>query len=180
MDIEIKDILKPYAVRPMEGFKHHKTSNGKAFPFCCENHSEIYNVTTVWAKEFLSEEEALKLARKTVNQVAYSEHYISTLIKHEEWNELISNHIEYNVFSFGSIVNSYHYLMNLLGYLSRNPMGFEYDKAEKLSYLVFSWIKNSIFGREVYLLRKTFEMWFNTFPFDLSFFKELSMIYSLE
>ncbi len=179
MDIEIKDILKPYAVRPMEGFKHHKTTGGEAFPFCCEYHSEIYSKTSAWAKEFLPEDEALKLTRKTVNQVAYSEHYISTLINHEEWYELISNHIEYNVFSFGSIVNSHEYLMTLLGYLSPNRKRFEYNKAEKLSYLVFSWLKNSMLGREVFLLRKTFELWFNTFPFDLSFFNELKDKYDL-
>ncbi|MDV3579880.1 hypothetical protein [Elizabethkingia anophelis] len=192
-----QDFIIPFLeVKPIDGYEipiNKKT--GKKLPFCCSFHSKLfYGITKWYDKEFpnccsnhkiLAASQHFKktdyktVASKVVNQLSYTEHVIRTSIDNSDWYKDITDYIEYNTFSFGhpvSVGNNY-YLNNLLAMLEDAKFFEGMEERKKVSLIDF--VKSNfepvkkVQTTDLNLLYSTYQNWLNTFPFDLSFFKNL-------
>lgn len=180
IEIEPDGTIKPFDVPPPFGFRIHSNKDGKELPLCCEVHSAKFQKIAIWAKGFLPEKEALALSHKTILNLAYTEYFIDLVFNHDDSYEEISDLLEFNIFSFGSSpYHAYYYLMELLGFMTSYQTPFNYERSEKLRYLIYTWSTNSFLGRDLFLLRKTFDRWFKSFPFEVSFLSQLKDKYDL-
>jgi len=178
LEVEPDGSTKPYEIVPKD-FQLHLNTPDKEFPHCCEEHLVKYHEIKVWAKAFLQEDDAEMLARKTLLSLAFTESYIIFSYNKDDWYEDISDFIEFNIFSFGStIYHAERYLLKLIGFL-KSIQAIDYDKIEKLSKLTLIWWKNSAFSRDLLHLRRAFDKWFHSFPFELSLFTALKDKYDL-
>ncbi len=180
LEIEPDGTTKPFEVTPPRVFYLHSRKDVQSFPNCCEVHLKSFQEAKIWAIDFMPEGDSDALARKIVLNLAYTEFYLKSALDQDDWYEDISDYIEFNIFSFGSsIKHSEHYLLKLFGLIKaiQNPSTF--FKLEKLSTLSFFWFKNSICGRDLFHMRKAFDKWFHSFPFDLSFLQGLKDKYDL-
>src|SRR6187401_1659449 len=179
LEIEPDGKSKPYDVVTKE-FSLHFPPTEKDFPNCCEDHFASFQEIKKWANDFLPEEEAIELAKKTLLNFANTEGFILFNFNEDDWYEEISDFIEFNIFSFGSSINyAERYLSKLLGFIRSIQIPNNYHKGDKLSELTFIWYKNSIFSRDLLRWRKAFDKWFHSFPFELSFLSDLKDKYDL-
>ncbi len=179
LEIEPDGTTKPYEIVPKD-FRLHFPTTDKDFPHCCEDHLASFQETKEWANVFLPEEDAIRLAKKTLLNFANTESFILFTFNQDDWYEEISDFIEYNIFSFGSRINyAERYLMKLGGFIKTIQIPNNYHKSRKLDDLTLLWLKNSMFSRDLFHLRRTFDRWFYTFPFELSFLKDLKDKYDL-
>ncbi len=169
----------PYEIVPKDFSLHPVTPPDNDFPNCCEEHLMSFQEIRDWAISFLPEGEAVKLAKKTLYNLAFTESYIIFTYKNDDWYEDISYFIEYNIFSFGSSNNyAERYLLKLIGFL-KTFESLDSNKFKKLSDLTFIWWKNIAFCRDLLHLRRAFDKWFYCFPFDISFLNHLKDKYDL-
>ena len=179
LEIEPDGTSMPYDIVP-KNFRLHFPPEEKDFPHCCEDHLASFHEIKEWANVFLPEEDAQRLAKKTLLNLSNTESFILFTFNQDDWYEEISEFIEYNIFSFGSSINhAERYLSKLLGFMRSIQIPNNYHKGDKLSDLTFIWLKNSMFSRDLLHLRRTFDRWFYTFPFELSFLKDLKDKYDL-
>ncbi len=170
---------KPYDIVSKD-FRLHFPATDKDFPHCCKDHLVSFQEIKEWAHVFLSEEDAIRLAKKTLLNLANTETFILFTFNQDDWYEEISEFIEYNILSFGSSINyAERYLMKLGGFIKTIQIPNNYHKSRKLDDLTLLWLKNSMFCRDLFHLRRAFDRWFYFFPFELSFLKALRDKYDL-
>jgi hypothetical protein len=143
------------------------------FPLCCEMH-------TKWAKKFNRNSTQYQfLKEKIVNQLAYIEHHIEKMIKEEFWYDDITDYIDWHYSSFGNPpVGTSVFLGNLEHNIKQNK-NIPANKKKMLLDFIASYSKvkevkskeeKSNFG----LLVSTYQKWYSTFPFELTFFKNIA------
>lgn len=178
--IEPDGKIQPYDIVSKDFSLHPLITTERDFPDCCEDHSLSFKEIKEWAITFLPEEEAIKLAKKTILNFANTEGFILFNFNEDDWYEDISDFIEYNIHSFGGSINhAERYLIKLGGFIRSIQIPNNYHKSKKLDNLTFQWLMNSMFGRDLFHLRKTFDKWFYSFPFEISFLNELKDKYDL-
>lgn len=180
LEIEPDGTTRPYDIVSKDFSLHPFTTPDKDFPHCCKDHFLSFQELTKWANTFLPEAESMMLAKKTLFNLSNTESIILFTFNQDDWYEEISDFIEYNIFSFGSSINhAERYLMKLGGFIQSIQIPNNYHKSRKLAELVLLWLKNSMFSRDLYQLRRAFDKWFYSFPFELSFLSELKDKYDL-
>jgi hypothetical protein len=180
LEIEPDGTTRPYEIVSKDFHLHPVTAPDKDFPHCCKDHFLSFQELTKWANTFLPEAESMMLAKKTLFNLSNTESFILFTFNQDDWYEEISDFIEYNIFSFGSSINhAERYLMKLGGFIKTIQIPNNYHKSRKLDDLILLWLKNSMFSRDLFHLRKAFDKWFYSFPFELSFLSELKDKYDL-
>ncbi len=180
LEIEPNGTTRPYDIVSKDFRLHPFTTPDKDFPHCCKDHFLSFQELTEWANTFLPEAESMMLAKKTLFNLSNTESFILFTFNQDDWYEEISDFIEYNIFSFGSSINhAERYLMKLGGFIKTIQIPNNYHKSRKLDDLILLWLKNSMFSRDLFHLRKAFDKWFYSFPFELSFLSKLKDKYDL-
>jgi hypothetical protein len=194
-------LIEPYEVEATEGEHDYKvcsdcqknltlyisifqnyisgTKERAAFPNCCEHHSHLRNIGAFKIESF--KDTPVMSAQKII----FTEQHIINNYKIEHWFKFITDYIELTVSSFGQMPNrcgeplflSY-YLQQIRSYLQKNK-NIPKHKKEKLIEFVDSF-KNSkeVIQTDFNIIKKTYEDWFNIFPFELNdYFGNLKSFY---
>lgn len=148
----------------------------RKFPNCCNDHKKL--LTKPWFSKGIYN----GLPAKIVNQLSYTEHHISAKLPSLDWYEDIVDYIEWNVSSFGHPAVGLHvYLGNLKHYLKETKSEIPPDKRQKLIDFIDSYYKPKLKTKEKIdfnVLYETYQKWLNTFPFEISYFKQLKETFS--
>jgi len=161
--------------------ERHKLKNN--FPNCCEYHKKLPDL-----KEFQLEHFA-NFPLEIANKVIYSHHHIINNIENIDWETEIFDYLDYVIESFGTMPKGYgapnqlnDYVLMLVDIINSitdvvldNITENEYKSrintiTEKLNITISP--ENEVF--EAFgLLLKSYEEWYNLFPFELDYFKHL-------
>ncbi len=135
-------------------------------PYCCEYHTKI-------AKKFdLDKSEIFCEPSMYADKVIFTKQHIINNIDASYWYNDITEYIEYTVMSFGSadIRNYFVWLKHLLN----NGHGLQKNKKDAIiTYLEGLESKKHTDTSDFNILKETYKKWFDLFPFELSFFKDL-------
>lgn len=118
-----------------------------------------------------------KIPFKIVKQIYYTDSFIISIAKKEDWYQEIIDFIEYNVFSFGQLTwGTFTYLCILEDYVTNNPnIPFTEEQrnkiAEHINLKYFSGQNQEKI--ELDIIIKHYFKWLNLFPFDIEFFSDL-------
>lgn len=141
------------------------------FPNCCESHKKLR--TKYWFKK----ENYKLLPIKILNELSYTENFITRNLDSDLWYKNITDYIEYSIESFGvPNIGGERYLANIEHWLKNTePKDFEFPEFKRSKLLEFINKLHSP-GKKVNtdlnVLHTTFQKWLKTFP-DLPFFTKL-------
>ena len=155
----------------------------KKFPNCCEPHKKLNELNEFQLFHFAN------FPREMANKVIFSHHHIINNIENDNWHTEIFDYLDYVVESFGAMPESYgspyqlHSYTTILKDISYKTKDFVLKTINKKEYslrinLIFNKL-DSIFSpsddvyKAIELLLKTYEDWYNLFPFELDYFKHL-------
>ncbi len=165
----------------LEIMERHKDSD--KFPNCCEHHKKLPQLKEFKLFHFAN------FPREFANKVIFSHHHIINNIEIDNWQAEIFDYLDYVIESFGAMPEGYGspYQLNdyviLLVDISDNVKDVKLETITKKEYkkrmdLIHKKL-NSIFSpnddvyKAIGLLLKTYEDWYNLFPFELDYFKHL-------
>ena len=155
----------------------------KEFPNCCEYHKKLPELKEFELFHFAN------FPREMANKVIFSHHHIINNIENDNWQTEIFDYLDYAIESFGAMPEGYGspYQLNdyiiLLVDISYNVKDVVLESISKKEYkrrmdLIHKKL-NSILSpdddvyKAIGLLLKTYEDWYNLFPFELDYFKHL-------
>lgn len=146
------------------------------FPFCCEAHSNL--PTANWFKK----DQFKNLPSMVADKVIFTKQHIINNIDSVNWYSTITHYIDYTIKSFGQLPNGFGNPVFLSDYVQYITSAIEKDedidqdkKKRILAYIdsLFQPISKEEKGDDIELLLNIYERWIQTFPFELSFFKEM-------
>jgi len=162
------------------------------FPFCCDEHSRLKDFGQYNKNNYKGLEEEI------ADKIMYTHHHIINHLDEDEWYEKITEYLEYVFESFGSFPQGYgsgflltdyvfsvkELTLNIRGCLTseKNITPAELDiRLNKIaSYIDIRFTPKSEKKNkniDVNIVLTTYDKWFKTFPFDLSYFKHLKEHY---
>jgi hypothetical protein len=163
----------------------------KNFPNCCEWHKKLPKLKEFKISDFKGLEEDI------ANKVLFTYHHVLNHIQNDDYFSDFTNYYEYVHESFGSFPNNYGspfqignfqtFLINRIESLKGkiNPEAISKDEIDNrlikiINYINDSYkpvdkIKNDL---DFKLLLDTYDKWYRTFPFDLSYFQHLKERFS--
>ena len=176
--LESCDNCKQLYIRFIKDFQDYKD-----FPNCCEPHKKL---------PLLKEFELYHFAnfpKEMANKIIFSHHHIINNIENDNWQTEIFDYIDYVVESFGAMPEGFgspyqlHTYTTILIDISYKVKDVVLKTINKQEYkrrmdLIFKKLE-SIFApnddvyKAIGLLLKTYEDWYNLFPFELEYFKHL-------
>lgn len=180
-------LIQGFNTRPLEGYEapenfpnccnyhKHVLNDAKSFydrfPNCCKAHKKLIG------KTWFSKEIYDGLPTKIVNQLSFTEYHISLVIDNPDWFEDIADYIEWNVASFGHPAVGLHvYLGNLKHYVNETKSEIPNEKRKRIAQFIDEYykpIEETSEKLSLNVLYETYQKWIRTFPFEVSFFKEL-------
>lgn len=156
------------------------------FPNCCEGHRKLS------LEKGFDRENFKEVFRLATDKVVYSYNHILYFIKEENWEEEIKDYLDYTIESFG------HFPSGLGGPLLLTPY-FNYmehlfmlmEKEEEYCFparimIIRKYLQQKITpakveeasGSDLNLLLKTYNKWYEIFPFELSYLQPLKEKFS--
>ena len=178
-----------------EGFEtkpHCSFSYPDNYPNCCEYHKELRIQVFEWYENFpnccephreLSKHKWFKkenfdhIPEKLLEQILYTDNFITTHIKREDWFELISEYISYSVESYGTpAVGAAKYLDYIRNWVKQNSISYEdfpkWKRTQILEFIKSFWEKDERPKTDMNVLYSTFQKWLKIFP-NLEYFNQL-------
>ncbi len=164
------------------------------FPYCCEFHTHAYESTQEWIKLFpnccenhknllreswFNKSNYMGIALKVVRQISYTEHIINEKIKNTDWNEEITDYLEYNILSFGQLPKPYgvvglqQYERNITHWIRQNSNIEQHKKEYILGFINEFRNQTPQEKTDLNILNNIYLKWLALFPFELEFFKSL-------
>lgn len=198
----------PYNIKRSEGAHSYETCEGCKtnketlinrlkevtvnFPNCCEIHKKLFQLNEFVIDDFKGLEESI------VDKILFIHQHIINHISDEDWFEDFINYFEYVVESFGSFPTGYgsSYQLSFFYYNIKDDIENQIDKltSDKISV---SEINRRLKQIVIYIekvfnpkqeennndwsfnvLLNTYEKWYKTFPFELTYFSHLKEKYS--
>lgn len=198
----------PFDIKPAEGEHNYSTCKGcntqrqhiideikrvNKFPLCCDGHKKLHKLKEFKHSDFNGLEESV------ADKIIYTMQFVVNNLDNDNWFEDFEDYFEYVLDSFGSFPKDYgapYQINNFYGFLpdmienkkeqlsspkiSKDEISKRIDKILKHIHDSFVPIdtqapKNS---KDFNLLLDTYNRWYKTFPFDLSYFKPLQSKYS--
>lgn len=162
------------------------------FPFCCDEHSHLKDFEQYNKNNYIGLEEEI------ADKIMFTHHHIINHLEEDEWYEKITEYLEYVFESFGSFPQSYgcgflltdyvfsvkELTLNIRGCLTsdknitREELDVRLNKiASYIDIRVTPKSEKKKKNTDVNILLTTYDKWFKTFPFDLSYFKHLKEHY---
>ncbi len=150
------------------------------FPGCCEHHKGLLELKEFNRKDFL------EVPKMTAEKIIWTNQHIINTYKQKDWYEDITDFITANIDTFGQMPNACgeplyrgDYLFYVKDLIQLNDE-FEEEKKLRLVEFIDSFfdVKRKTETTDLNILVKTYETWFKTFPFDLSFFAHLKNEFS--
>ncbi|MFC7773316.1 hypothetical protein [Flavobacterium sp. GCM10027622] len=198
----------PYDVKPAEGEHNYSTCEGcrkkrqklikeikraNKFPLCCDGHKKLHLLEQFKQSDFLGLEGSI------ADKIIYTAQFIINNLDNDDWFEDFQNYFEYVIESFGCFPNGYGSPYQISNYYS-----FVVDSIENKKKLLSSskitndeinvrldkileHIHNAFVptnqspsknNKDFNLLLATYNKWYKTFPFELSYFQPLQKKYS--
>lgn len=191
----------PFSIKPTEGAHNYESCNDckklriklikiinektQVFPLCCERHKKLIHFPHYQKSNYEGLEEQI------ADKIIFSHHHIINYIDTRDWYENITEYIQYAMESFGSFPAEFGCGFMLTYYvevLSQLTIKIE-DKltSDKVSInelkirinKISAFIDNQLqpvgskskSNTDFNLLLSTYDKWYKTFPFDLSYFK---------
>lgn len=192
----------PFAIKPTEG-SHNYTSckhcrsqriqyiedfkkRTKIFPHCCDSHSKLPKLKEFQKSHFLGREE------EVTDKIMFTHHHIINHLDNDDWYENIVEYFEYVLESFGTfpkgfgvgfLVSDYIFCVKELSESIKGSLTSEKGISQKeldirlskiISYIdirVEPKVENK--NTDLNILLSTYDKWFKTFPFELSYFQHL-------
>ncbi|MFY7666775.1 hypothetical protein [Flavobacterium sp.] len=168
------------------------------FPNCCEWHKKLHQLREFKMSDFTGIEGSV------ADKIMFTHQFVINHIENDDWFEDFENYFEYVVDSLGSFPNGYgspYAFNNFCGFLPDLVEGikdkYQYNKLPKEEIdrridCILNHINNSFYpieeekkiastsnvGKDMNLLLSTYNKWYKTFPFELSYFKPLQQKYS--
>lgn len=198
--IEDLNSNKPFIELPTsniweKGFEtkpHCSFSYPENYPSCCEYHSNLENEIYEWFKKFpncceehikLSEHKWFKIhdfenvPKKLILQLLYTDNFINTNIKDDNWFDLISEYISYSVESYGTpAVGAAKYLIYLKNWVKNNFLSHDifpnWKRNQIIEFIDNFWNSTSKEKTDMNMLYSTFQKWIKIFP-NLEYFNQL-------
>jgi len=184
--------IQGFYTKPVEGYEAPKN-----FPNCCDYHKHVLEIAETFFNQFpncckahkklinkpwFKKEMYSGLPSKIVSQLSFTEYHISHVLDKPDWFEDIVDYIEWNVTSFGHPAVGLHvYLGNLKHYLKGTKSEIPNEKRKRIAEFVDEYYKPVEKTSEklsLNVLYETYQKWIKTFPFEVSFFKELKMTFA--
>lgn len=146
------------------------------FPLCCAGHSNLAKA------KWFNKDEFGDIPTMVANKVIFTKQHIINNIDSENWYDKITNYIKHTIESFGQMPSGFGeavFLSDFLQHVAESikaNKGIQSDKqARILDYIKFKQRPNSKKPNrvDIEILLKTYQKWLDTFPFELSFFKEM-------
>lgn len=164
----------------------------KDFPECCPYHSSIKNQLDEWFTEFpncCKNHKELKtrtwfdknkyndVPNKILNELSFTENFISKNVEKENWFEEITDYINYSIESFGTPnIGGNKYFVYLKNWIeTTKPNDFEFPKWKRNQLLEFLENLSNPPAKpktDLNILFSTFQKWTKTFP-NLPYFNNL-------
>lgn len=189
--IEAADFEMPaFDTKPLEDYEKPKD-----FPNCCDLHKLTYesavdffgkfpNCCTAHKKllsaKWFKKEDYEKMPMRVVNTLRHTEDVIEKRINEQDWQEDITEYIEYCYHSFGSFPTDYgpplgkeiyqHFLKIYLASTDKIPQ----DKRDRLIHLIDASKdeKEKAEPTDLNLLLDHYRKWVKEFPFNITLFKD--------
>ncbi len=179
--------IKGFDPLPLQGYE--KPDN---FPFCCPAHQSYFDASLQWFTKFpncCAKHKELKLhygfnkanyahlPMKVVTLISYTEYFIHNRHNEENWFKDITDYIEYCVSSFGHPNTGMFLYYSFLEQRVKIAENWSIPKRKRLKILDYlslqfeEGVETPIPSLTV--LHETYYKWLNTFPFEISYFKEL-------
>lgn len=141
------------------------------FPDCCENHKELKKRT------WFDKTKYNHVPSKILNQLSFTENFISKNVEKENWFKDITDYINYTIESFGTPnIGGNKYFVYLKNWIeTTKPNDFEFPKWKRNQLLEFLENLSNPPAKpktDLNILFSSFQKWLRTFP-DLIFFNEL-------
>lgn len=170
-------------------------SKENKFPNCCEAHKKLHLL-----KEFKLDD-FKEIDRSLADKIIFIHQFIINHIDNDNWFEDFECYFEYVLDSLGSFPKGYgppYQLSNFIEFLKNlienNKNKLESDKISKIEIdrrldCILNHIQNSFFpideekkistkvSKDLNLLLSTYNKWYKTFPFELTYFKPLQQKY---
>jgi hypothetical protein len=197
----------PYNIKPADGSHNLESCEGcrtqrknlinkikksnKNFPNCCEWHKKLTELREFEILAFSGLEENI------ADKILYTYHHVLNHIENDDYFIDFTNYYEYVNESFGSFPNNYgspfqignfqSFLIDLVESLKgkMKPDSISKEEVDRRLVKIINYIGDSFKSvdeiRNDYdfkLLLNTYDKWYRTFPFDLSYFKHLKEKYS--
>lgn len=163
----------------------------KNFPNCCEWHKKLPNLKEFKISDFLALEESI------AEKILFVYHHVLNHIENDDYFTDFTNYYEYVNESFGSFPNNYgspfqigNFQTFLIDRIKRlkgkiNPEAISKDEIDNRLVKIINYIDNSFKpvdeirnDFDFKLLLDTYDKWYRTFPFDLSYFQHLKEKFS--
>lgn len=189
-----KFTLSAFETKPIEGYEEPTNKDtGEQLPYCCTYHKSVFEVAKSWFEKFpnccnphramvtkwwFNKNNYTGVPEKIVNQLSFTEYHITKQIENPDWYEDITEYINYNISSFGHPAIGLHlYLENLKHYIKSTSSEIPKEKRQRLLEYIDEYYnpsktkdgKNS----DLNILYSTYQRWLKTFPFEISYFKNL-------
>lgn len=160
--------------------KFNGTEKKKAFPFCCEYHSNLLKVKEFKRASFIF------VPKLVADKIIFTNQHITNNHQKDDYYEEITDYIKYTVQSFGQMPSNcgeplylsdyFYYVKNLLNQFS------EIEKEKKTNILEFieriSLPSKKKKNTDLNILISIYEKWFKLFPFEISYFEHLKSHYT--
>lgn len=167
------------------------------FPNCCEWHKKLHQFRDFKISDFTGIEGSV------ADKILFTHQFVINHIENDDWFEDFENYFEYVVDSLGSFPNGYgspYALNNFCGFLPDLVEGIKdkylhnkmpKEEIDRRIDVILNHINNSFYpiedekkiisasntGKDMNLLLSTYNKWYKTFPFELSYFKPLQQKY---
>lgn len=172
-----------------KGIEETQTDLLGKFPACCDAHKKLIELPQYDRSHFET------APKEVADKIMFTHHHIINYIDKENWKDDIFDYLDYVIESFGSFPSEYgspyqiHNFFDVLKELSYSYKDFKEKTISKTEYKnrldqIFDKIKwfNTPYEEQEKsrnILMKSYEKWFNTFPFDLPYFSHLKERFSL-
>lgn len=153
------------------------------FPNCCEYHKKLPELKEYESFHFVN------TPREIADKIIFSHHHIINNIENDNWKTEIFDYLDYVIESLGAMPLGYGSPYQITNYITilnnisikENKIVLKFiSKKEYKKRMSFIHKKlNSILSpnddvyKAIGLLLKTYEDWYNLFPFELDYFKHL-------
>lgn len=169
-------------------------SGASTFPNCCEGHKRLHLLKEFKIDNYKGLEESIS------KKILFTYHHVINHIDNDDWFADFSNYLEYVIDSFGSFPQGYgspfqisNYKAFVIDMITSQKGNLTSDKISKneidsrLDQLLLH-IENSFEpvdskpqyqkNTDLNLVLATYDKWFKTFPFELSYFSHLKEKFS--
>lgn len=144
------------------------------FPLCCTHHAKLVK------QEWFNKASFGNIPLMVANKVIYTYQHIINNLKTENWFKEITDYFDAIVMSFGDLPPEFGeplYRKTFFLYIKElviNSTNIPLSKQKKVLEYVNSYLTTKKDQTTDFtILIQTYEKWLNTFPFDISYFKDL-------